>query len=289
LDCDFARDYILANFKASDRLAVVVLDRQTKAAMQRISSAGNIASEEFQAWLRHRNAQGNDIYLSMNTLKPEADRRTKDNVGEIRHIYLDFDHDAEAAVRRLLEDAPLFRPSHIVRTSPDKRHVIWRVEGFRKEETEGLQKHLAGKWGADPAATDSARVLRLPGFYNHKYGVPYRVRTESGRPDSSRLYGPADFPEISLERLSPAARDRHIRRSTSLGPALTQSERDWSYAKRALARGESIESVIASVADYRRNDKSDPEYYATHTVRKAAASLGNESADRTGLLRSFER
>lgn len=275
MDRNFARDYILANFEDSDRLAVVVVDRQTRAATQRISSAEHIAANEFQAWLRHRNAQGDDIYLSTNALKPDADRRTKENVSEIRHVYLDFDHEGEAAVRRMMEGAPLFTPSHIVRTSPDNRHVIWRVEGFTKEEAEALQRHLAWEWGADLAATDSARVLRLPGFYNHKYGVPYRVRTESGRPHGAGPFRPEHFPEIPLEQLSPAAQHRQIRRSTPLGPAPTQSERDWAYAKRALARGETMESVIAAVADYRR-DKPNPNYYATHTVRKAAAALANE-------------
>jgi hypothetical protein len=288
VDRSFAADYILANFKASDRLAVVVTNRQTAGATQRIGSAERIASDEFQAWLRHRNAQGDDIYLSMNALKPEADRRTKQNVGDVRHIYLDFDQDGAAAVRRLTDDAPLARPSHIVRTSPDKRHVIWRVEGFAKEEAEALQKHLAQEWGADPAATDCARVLRLPGFYNHKYGVPYRVRTEGGRPESSCLYRPEDFPEIPLDRLSPAAQHRQIRRSTPTGPALTQSERDWAFAKRALARGETMASVIAAVADYRR-DKPNPDYYATHTVRKAAAALTNEQKHPTYLIVDFER
>ena len=288
MDRSFAADYILANFEPSDRLAVVVLNRQSGGATQRISSAARIASDEFQAWLRHRNAQGDDIYLSMNALKPEADRRTKLNVGEIRHIYLDFDQDGAAAVHRLIDDAPLARPSHIVRTSPDKRHAIWRVEGFAKEEAEALQKYLAHKWGADPAATDCARVLRLPGFYNHKYGVPYRVRTEDGRPESSRLYRLEDFPQIPLDRLSPVGQHRQIRRSTPTGPAMTQSERDWAFAKRALARGETMESVIAAVADYRR-DKPNPDYYATHTVRKAAAALAIEQKTPAYIISAFER
>ncbi len=170
MDRNFAADYILANFEPSDRLAVVVVNRRTGAATQRISSAEHIASRDFQAWLHHRNAQGDDIYLSMNALKPEADRRTKENVGEIRHMYLDFDQDGEAAAARLIESFELPTPSQVVRTSQDKRHVIWRVEGFTKNDAEQLQKHLAHEWGADPAATDVSRVLRLPGFYNHKYG-----------------------------------------------------------------------------------------------------------------------
>jgi len=31
--------------------------------------------------------------------------------------------------------------------------------------------------------------------------------------------------------------------------------------------------VIAAIASYRRNEKHNPQYYAEHTVRKAAQSL----------------
>jgi hypothetical protein len=54
---------------------------------------------------------------------------------------------------------------------------------------------------------------------------------------------------------------------------LSQSELDWAYAKRALSRGDSPECVIAAIANYRRGDKSDPEYYARLTVRKAGEDL----------------
>jgi hypothetical protein len=288
MDRNFAADYILANFEPSDRLAVVILNRRTGAATQRISTAEHIASRDFQAWLRYRNAQSDDIYLSMNALKPEADRRTKENVGEIRHIYLDFDQDGEASAASLIESLELPTPSQVVRTSHDKRHVIWRVEGFTKKEAEQLQKHLADQWGADPAATDVSRVLRLPGFYNHKYGVLYRVRTESGRPGSRPVHRPGDFPDVPFDRLLAAAQDRHGSRSIATG-LRSQSELDWAFAKRALSRGDSMDSVIAAIANYRRNDKPDPDYYATHTVRKAAAALAYEQKHPGFVIVDFER
>ena len=53
----------------------------------------------------------------------------------------------------------------------------------------------------------------------------------------------------------------------------SQSEHDWAYAKRALARGDDPEVVIQRIADYRSEDKDDPNYYARHTVTKAQAEL----------------
>jgi hypothetical protein len=54
---------------------------------------------------------------------------------------------------------------------------------------------------------------------------------------------------------------------------ISQSERDWAYAKRALARGDDPEEVIRKIADYRADDKHDPEDYALRTVTKAQAEL----------------
>jgi hypothetical protein len=61
----------------------------------------------------------------------------------------------------------------------------------------------------------------------------------------------------------------------------SQSEHDWAYAKRALARGDNPEEIIRRIADYRADDKHDPEYYARHTVAKAQAALGRTPAVNT--------
>jgi hypothetical protein len=51
---------------------------------------------------------------------------------------------------------------------------------------------------------------------------------------------------------------------------LSQSEHDWAFAKRALARGEPLEEVIRRIAQYRAAYKSNPLYYARYTVEKVA-------------------
>ena len=168
-------------------------------------------------------------------------------------------------------------PKYIVSTSQDKRHLIWRVEGFTKEAAEHLQKNLARQWGADPAATDCARVLRLPGFYNQKYGVPYWVRPEpKGAALSPAIYRPEDFPEFLHDRPISGVRKPVDGNRSRLRGALSQSEYDWAYAKRALSRGESEDAVIKAIADYRRNDKPNPERYAAYTVQKAAMDVDQE-------------
>jgi hypothetical protein len=68
------------------------------------------------------------------------------------------------------------------------------------------------------------------------------------------------------------------RKPVTQSSTLSQSEHDWAFAKRALARGDDPELVIQRIADYRSEDKPDPIYYARHTVTKAQADLASHSA-----------
>ena len=265
-----ATAFIRENFEPSDRLAVVALNKRTHSVTQRVAPAEAIVGADFQSWLFSKNERDRcEIYISMNALRPDARGRTKEEVEAIRHVYLDFDVDGTAAIERLLTRTDVPKPNYVVSSSPDKWQVIWKVASFAKDEAEQLQRGLARDTSADIAATDCARVLRLPGFWNHKYAQPYLVQARSLSRETYRL---DQFPW-----LVPA--DRHdsmgARRPPHLRPrgALSQSERDWAYAKRALARGESPAQVIAAIANHRRFDKSGPERYAELTVRKAQEAL----------------
>jgi hypothetical protein len=217
--------------------------------------------------------------LHLDALADGARGRTKADVAVIRHVYLDFDENGTAAVEALVKREDLPTPNYLVNSSPDKWQVVWKVEGFGKEEAEALQHALVRETGADPAATDSARVLRLPGFYNHKYASPYFVRVESL---AAERYHPEQFPKFPaderLARFNTNGTSYPSKRRPISG-AISQSERDWAFAKRALARGEPQDAVIDAIASYRRYDKHNPHYYAELTVRKSAESLANERTD----------
>jgi hypothetical protein len=271
-----ASAYIRGNFELDDRLAIVLINRRTDTVLQRVAAAERIAGPDVQAWLRRLNERGSEVYLSMNALQEGAQGRTKSEIGAIRHVYLDFDEDGTAAVQRLFARPDLPTPSYVLNTSPDKWQVVWRVEGFGKNDVEDLQKGLAKELGADPAATDCTRVLRLPGFYNHKYREPYLVRVEAHSAIAGENYRPENFPDF---RKGEVDRGRESDRAPLRLAVvrLSQSERDWAYAKRALARGEPEERVISAIANQRRYDKHNPQYYAELTVRNAAQSLNVEA------------
>jgi hypothetical protein len=262
--------YIRENFEPTDRLAVVLINRKEGKVLQRVETAETIASAKYQAWLRHENAQGSDIYISQNSLRETATGRTKAEIADIRHIYLDLDNDGAKALDAIKQSPEMPKPSYVISSSPGKYQVIWKVKGISQDQAESLQRRMVQEFGADPAATDSARVLRLPGFFNKKYGQPFRVSAEA---TSSDIYQLGDFKLSQIQSPSaPYENVAHRAPTTSSSGQKSASEHDWNWVARRLDRGESIEALIQKLTDY-RDDKPNPGYYARRTVTRAYAQV----------------
>jgi hypothetical protein len=267
-----ASEYILDNFKTTDRIAVLVLNRQLGETTQRITTAQKVSSPEFQAWLRYKNANGADIYVGMNVLQHDASTRTKEDIEKISHVYLDLDHAGTASLEALENSDLVPRPNFVLNTSPDKFQVVWKVEGMTVEEAEALNYAMVREFDGDPAATDSTRVLRLPGFANKKYEPDFYVQA---RAESTQTYNLRDFKlQINAQDAPRHQHEEVARKQSPPSSSLSQSEHDWAYAKRALARGDDFEEVVRKIADFRAEDKSSPESYARRTVTKAQLDLG---------------
>jgi hypothetical protein len=250
-----ASEYILENFKPTDRIAVLVLNRQLGETTQRITTVQKASSPEFQAWLRYKNANGADIYVGMNALQHHASTRTKDDIEKISHVYLDLDNCGTASLEALENSALVPRPNYVLETSPEKFQVVWKVEEMTVEEAEALNRAIVREFEGDQAATDSTRVLRLPGFANKKYESDFYVlaRTESTQTDHLR-----DF-KLQIDSQD-APRHQHeelARKQSAQSINLSQSEHDWAFAKRALAHGDDPEEVIRRITDY-RGDENTP-------------------------------
>jgi len=265
-----ASEYIRSGFHPRDRHALFLLHRRSGGVIQRVVAAEDIASDETLQWLARKNREGFEVYVGMNALKPDAQGRTKADIADIRHLYLDLDRDAERALSSLQarDDTPV--PNRVLDTSPGKLQVVWKVERFALDEAESLQRRLASELGADPAATDAARVLRLPGFLNHKYEPPHPVGV---RALSERTHEPTDFRSFR-DRPAPTSAERPSSAPRRISPGhISQSERDWAYAKRELWRGRDPSAVANAIAEFRQGEKSDPRYYAKRTVQRAGEAL----------------
>lgn len=271
-----ASEYVLALFEPDSNVAVLLRDRPTRQTLQRIAKADVVADPSFQSWLKSRNLAGSDIFVGMNPIREGAYSRTKQNIKEIRHVYLDLDRHGDTALQAIRASREVPPPNFVLHTSPGKHQVVWRVDGLNLEEAESLLHNLARGLGGDPAATDATRVLRLPGFRNHKLQEQFVVQAIQ---EANEVHSARDF---ALPEESQAA-PRHV--GDTAAPARpvanghkSQSELDWAFALRALSRGDDPEVVIERIADYRAHDKSDPEYYARHTVTKAVAELKSRGA-----------
>ena len=183
--------FLRTAFHEDDWVAVFLKSYQSGRVAQRVRPVQQIQSAKFQAWLRAENAAGANVYVSVNTLAPDQRSRRRDSVREIRHVFLDADSAAQE-VLDAIETTALPSPSYVMRSSPGRAHLFWRVSRFTSDTVEALEKHLASKLGTDPAATACTQVTRLPGFVNHKRATPFLVSIEYR--DTTRLYEPADFP-----------------------------------------------------------------------------------------------
>ena len=268
--------YIRDNFEASDRIAILLLNRETRESLQRITTAEKASSPEFQAWLRYRASRHDEVYIGMNLLRQDAWARTKDQISAIRHLYVDLDRGGEQAIEAIRRSGLVPAPNYVLNTSPNKYQIVWRVKGIEPEQAEALQRAMAREFGGDPAATDSTRVLRLPGFANRKHDPPHSV---TARLEATQTYHLDDFKLRTDEDAPRYEQHQHEREHARLGGEITQSERDWAFAKRALARGDDPEDVIRRISDYRGDEKHTN--YARYTVEKAQTVLREEDKGRT--------
>jgi hypothetical protein len=279
-----APQYVYALHQPGDYAAVLIRNRIRPQTTQRILPAEAIASAAFQAWLLEQNLSGADIFIGMNPVREGSRSRTKEQIREVRHAYLDLDEEAGASLQAIRTSGDVPPPNFVLDTSSGKHQVVWRVEALDTNQAETLLRALASQYGGDPAATDVSRLLRLPGFTNRKYNDAFVVRVHH---ETDAVYHLQNFHVLED---SPES-TRHIGDSQTSSRRIpaghrSQSEADWAYAKRALARGDDPEVVIHRIADFRSEDKSDPVYYARLTVTKARAQLQRLEGDAT-LHQSF--
>lgn len=121
--------------------------------------------------LEKLNAAGAAVYIAVNECNGQ---RTKANVCRIRGIHGDFDGVSEEVLRAIRDRLP---PTIEVQSSnPGNVHFYWLLgegEELDTETAEAIHRHLV-ELGADKAAVDVSRLLRLPGFRHmkHRNGRP---------------------------------------------------------------------------------------------------------------------
>lgn len=267
MNTTMATEFLTRCFRPGETIAVLLRREVPARIVQRIVRLEQATAAAYMRWLAHENASSVNVYVAANPLRSGSRKRTKECIAQVRHLYLDIDHDGDARLAALRASNAVPEPNAIISTSPGKYQVIWRVLGFAFATQEEMLKELAIAFGADPACTDCNRVIRIPGFHNAKYTPAHAVTVEylsgsAAKPEDFRLAFGSPTAVLPL---------RGSGRPTATGKQ-THSEQDWAWVLSELSSGKDAAQLAETLAA-RRADKPNPLYYAQRTVDMASARL----------------
>jgi hypothetical protein len=189
--------FLRTAFEPDDWIAVLVKPTEGGHPMQRVRPLSAVLRPEFHGWLRALNAQRCHIFVSVNALASRQRARTKDAVRHIRHIMLDCDRAAHHVLSQIERRPDLPTPSYVVRSSPGRAHILWRVTAFTPPLAERLSRRLARELGTDLVAVACTQLTRLPGYRNHKRRAAHVVDVRYAA--DIIPWSPAEFPAAPIE------------------------------------------------------------------------------------------
>lgn len=282
--------FLETGFEPDDWVAIFLKSYDKNGVAQRVGPVSWIQSERFQRWLRAMNCRKYSVFVSVNAVTPGRRSRTRDDIGAVRHVFLDADGDGSAALSCVDARRDLPPPSYVMHTSLNHVHLFWRVTGFDHDLVERLQKQLARELGTDPAATPVTQNTRLPGLFSQKRAEPYLVTIEYRNVDVR--YRPEDFPPVEARsRLRPIERrqlrqfhlsviERAKRYVASVPPAISGQHGDVQTFRVCcrLTRGFAldVEQALPVLAEW--NARCQPPWSETDLLDKLrrAAQYGRE-------------
>lgn len=139
-------------------------------------------------------------------------------------------------------------------------------------------RRLADRYDGDSSVADVARVMRLPGYQNKKPGRDdaLAVWTDHGGAPVT----PADFSRLPEPSKQAAATPQPVPGASARTATPTQGDnslsgQDWAWTREQLKAGADRDYLIGLLEE-RRQDKHNPNDYATRTVLNAEESLWRE-------------
>jgi hypothetical protein len=125
IDLDAPLRFLRTAFRPDDWIAVLLKSHETGGTAQRDGPLSPITYPRFQAWLRAQSARRFSVFVSVNAIRPQAEARTRDAIGEIRHVLLDADEMARTCWRQSACDETY----HHRRTSCTPRPIAYTSSG----------------------------------------------------------------------------------------------------------------------------------------------------------------
>lgn len=210
---------LFVNALTAGSAATFVVLGKTQATHKRLH--GNFSS--FAERLHNYNRLfGYSIYITVNEM--DGLGRSSANVQKLRALYVDFDAGFPDSFR--------LRPSISVQSSPGKLQAYWLLaDEPNPDDWQWAEKELVRALSGDMAATDSARILRVPGFLNPKYSPPAAVRLLDC--SAERKYAFKDIIDAFDLKQPPAEPQGSAATRGGNGQSLTM--REWRFARRLEA------------------------------------------------------
>ena len=91
----------LGGIHAHPRSGTTVRFHEKTGSVQGVIQAGRLARPQTQAQLTALNAEGYDLYCTVNTVTANARSRTKADIAEVRRLQLDLDDNGREGLRKL--------------------------------------------------------------------------------------------------------------------------------------------------------------------------------------------
>jgi hypothetical protein len=214
-----------------------------------------------------------NIYVGMNPFKDglrgQKLGRTEANVAKIKRLYADADVNGRESYEKLKASTKLPKPHFVLESSPGKYQFIWNVDGLTQETAKRLLKAIAQELGTDTAVTETARILRIPGFANCKYPDKPIVKIVDSldvgpyRPEEFKL----DFETFTDNAVTPRDLNNLIPKGYRYSAII-------SYAGKMLRLGNDIEDVIEGTLRWAHTNIAPP--FNDNDVRQYALEIATK-------------
>ncbi len=167
--------FLRTGYEPADWVAVFLKTYRTGETAQRVVSVSEATSPRFQSWLRQRNVNSWNVYVSVNAVRPGRSRSRRAICG-IRHVFLEEDMDGPGLLASLTG------------ACGDSTPVPWRR--FRN----GWQENFA-------ATRPRHRARRRPGFpVSRTTSARHPHRSRSNTCVRERCLEPTIFPGVDPQR-----------------------------------------------------------------------------------------
>lgn len=141
------------------------------------------------------NEQGAGIFVAVNQC---TGQRSAESITRVRGVHADMD---DVTPVQLSAVAAVLAPSITVQSSaPERQQLYWLLkahEVLQNDEAKAINQRLVG-YGADKAAVDASRLLRIAGFKHMKY------RQEGRTPTVTAVYSGATYTVDEIRTAFPA-------------------------------------------------------------------------------------